>query len=176
MAIQYVYEKSGNRHFVVYSTTGGNKTIIDSRTTNQAAQRLVDKLNVAALAAELAPEAKEVIDPGDAGFADRINPSNFNFSPKLAAIVGAIIGHDYGVRDGRGGHLYSISITSDGCVIAGSTASDGGGAFVGSAADLDRNLAAFRDVLTAADRAEFDRRYRSRVLDYRPATQLGRRR
>lgn len=121
-------------------------------------------------------EAQAVNPVGDAGFADRIHPRNFNFSPKLAAIVGAVIGHDYGVRDGRGGHLYSIAITSDGHVLASSTASGGGGAFVGSAADLDRNLADYRDVLTAADRAEFDRRYRGRVLDYRSSAQPGRRR
>ncbi len=101
-------------------------------------------------------------------FAERISPRNFNFSPKLAAIVGAIIGHDYGVRDGvRGGQLTSIAITSDGFVTAGSTASDGGGAFIGSAADLDRNLDQFRAELTPPDRAAFDRLYQTRVLDYR---------
>ena len=30
-------------------------------------------------------------------FAERINPTNLGFSPKMTAIVGAIIGHDYGV-------------------------------------------------------------------------------
>jgi hypothetical protein len=103
------------------------------------------------------------------GFAERINPRQFNFSPKLVAIVGAVIGHDYGVRDARGGRLYSLSITSDGYVVAGSTASDGGGAFIGSAADLDRNLDAWRAALTEQDRVEFDRIYQARVIDYRPA-------
>jgi hypothetical protein len=100
-------------------------------------------------------------------FAERIDPNHFNFSPKLVAIVGAIIGHDYGARDGRGGRLYSLSITSDGYVTAGSTASDGGGAFIGSADDLDRNLAEYRKELTAEDRAEFDRLYATRVTDWR---------
>ena len=100
-------------------------------------------------------------------FAERIDPSHFNFSPKLVAIVGAIIGHDYGARDGRGGRLYSLSITSDGYVTAGSTASDGGGAFIGSADALDRNLAEYRKELTAEDRAEFDRLYATRVTDWR---------
>src|SRR5712664_4154548 len=68
--------------------------------------------------------------------AERLNPRQYGFSPKLTAIIGAIIGHDYGVRDTRGGHLTSISITSDGYVIARSTASDGGGAFIGDARDL----------------------------------------
>lgn len=100
-------------------------------------------------------------------FADRINPSKFNFSPKLVAIVGAIIGHDYGVRDRRGGLLSHLSITSDGYVTAASTMSDGGGAFIGSADDLERNLSAYRAELTAEDRAEFDRLYALSVQDWR---------
>jgi hypothetical protein len=104
-------------------------------------------------------------------FAERINPSKFNFSPKLVAIVGAIIGHDYGVRDGRGGKLSSLSITSDGFVTASSTMSDGGGAFIGSAAELERNLAEYRTKLTDADRAEFDRFYKVNVRDWRSPVQ-----
>jgi hypothetical protein len=104
-------------------------------------------------------------------FAGRINPRNFNFSPMMAAIVGAIIGHDYGVRDGvRGGQLTSIAITSDGFVTAGSTASDGGGAFIGDASDFHRNLTAFRAALNPQDCAEFDRLYAANVIDYRART------
>ncbi len=103
----------------------------------------------------------------DQEFAERINPRKFNFSPKLAAIVGAIIGHDYGARDERGGQLMSISITSEGYVVAGSTASDGGGAFIGSADDLARNLDAYKAELTPADRAEFEHLYSVRVRDWR---------
>jgi hypothetical protein len=114
------------------------------------------------------PEASQpAVDPGDFGFADRIDPHRFNFSPKLVAIVGAIIGHDYGVKDGRGGTLTSLSITSDGYVNCGSTASDGGGAFIGSADDLERNLDAWKADLTPADRAEFERVYKARVTDWR---------
>src|ERR1039458_5239218 len=51
-------------------------------------------------------------------FAERISPRDLGFSPKMAAIVGAIIGHDYGVRDSRGGQLTSLAITSDGYVTA----------------------------------------------------------
>lgn len=104
-------------------------------------------------------------------FADRINPTNLGYSPKMTAIVGAIIGHDYGVRDRKGGYLTSISITSDGYVTASSTASDGGGAFIGSADDLDSNLADYRFVLGSEasdeDAEEFDRLYKARVYDYR---------
>lgn len=101
-------------------------------------------------------------------FAERVNPRKFNFSPKLTAIVGAILGHDYGVTDRRGGRLTSLSITSDGFVTCGSTASSGGGAFIGSAEDLDRNLDVWKAELSAADRAEFERIYKTRVFDYRP--------
>jgi len=99
-------------------------------------------------------------------FALRINPRIFNFSPKMTAIVGAIIGYDYGVRDARGGRLTSISITSDGFVLAGSTASDGGGAFIGSVDDLKANLYDYVFSLTDEDRAEFNRLYAENVTDY----------
>jgi len=104
-------------------------------------------------------------------FAERINPRNLGFSPKLTAIVGAIIGHDYGVRDRKGGRLTSLSITSDGYVTCGSTASDGGGAFIGSADDLDRNLEQFIMVLhndvSDEDAEEFERVYKANVKDWR---------
>ena len=104
-------------------------------------------------------------------FAERINPRNLGFSPKLTAIVGAIIGHDYGVRDRKGGRLTSLSITSDGYVTCGSTASDGGGAFIGSADDLDRNLEQFIMVLhndvSDEDAEEFERLVKANVKDWR---------
>lgn len=101
--------------------------------------------------------------------AERMNPSRAGFSPKMTAILGAILGHDYGVTDSRGGRLTSISITSDGFVIAGSTASDGGGAFIGGASDLDRNLAQLLNALklTKAETAAFMRVYTTRVRDWR---------
>lgn len=100
-------------------------------------------------------------------FAERINPRKFNFSPKLTAIVGAIIGYDYGVRDRKGGQLTSISITSDGFVIAGSTASDGGGALIGTAGDLNANLTLYFSELAPADLDTFKSLYKSRVSDWR---------
>ncbi len=107
----------------------------------------------------------------DKEFAERINPRNLGFSPKTVAIVGAIIGHDYGVRDGRGGLLTGLSITSDGFVTASSTASDGGGAFIGSAEDLERNVEQFvmvlHDDVSDEDAEEFERVYKTRVIDYR---------
>jgi hypothetical protein len=105
-----------------------------------------------------------------ADFADRVNPRNLGFSPRMTAIVGAIIGHDYGVRDSRGGRLTGLSITSDGFVTAGSTAAYGGGAFIGSADDLERNLADYRFTLAGEndeDAEEFDRLYKQNVRDWR---------
>ena len=104
-------------------------------------------------------------------FAERINPRYLGFSPKMVAIVGAIIGHDYGVRDRKGGRLTSLSITSDGFVTASSTASDGGGAFIGSADDLDRNLEQFvmvlHDDVSDEDAEEFERLVKANVKDWR---------
>ena len=103
--------------------------------------------------------------------AERINPRNLGFSPKMVAIVGAIIGHDYGVRERKGGRLTSLSITSDGWVTASSTASDGGGAFIGTAEDLDRNLEQFvmvlHDDVSDEDAEEFERIYKANVKDWR---------
>jgi hypothetical protein len=99
-------------------------------------------------------------------FEDRINPTRYNFSPKLVAIVGAIIGHDYGVRDRKGGYLTDLSITSDGFVMARSTASDGG-AMIGGASDMERNLELWKAQLNAADAAEFMTHYHC-VTDWRP--------
>lgn len=103
-------------------------------------------------------------------FAERVNPTNLGYSPKMTAIVGAIIGFDYGVRDRKGGLLSGLSITSDGFVMASSTASDGGGAFIGSASDLERNLADYRFTLAGEndeDAEEFDRLYKLNVRDWR---------
>lgn len=84
-------------------------------------------------------------------FAKRINPRKYNFSPKFGAILGALIGYDYGIRDGRGGHITGVSVTSDGFVIGRSTASDGGGAFLGTVSDLHANLGQFFEHLADRD-------------------------
>jgi hypothetical protein len=51
--------------------------------------------------------------------------------------------------------------------MASSTASDGGGAFIGAASDLERNLADYKGELNIADRAEFERLYATNVRDWR---------
>jgi hypothetical protein len=76
---------------------------------------------------------------------ERIHPRKFNFSPKFAALLGAIIGYDYGVTDLQGNSVSSFSITSDGFIISSSNA------FLGDAADLERNLADFYSYISADD-------------------------
>ena len=101
----------------------------------------------------------------------KLNPTQYGFSPKLTAIVGGIIGHDYGVRDRKGGKLGPLSITSDGFVIAQSTAHESG-AFIGEARDLERNLELLLTdaKLTDDEQTEWDNLYRRNVTDWR---QLG---
>lgn len=103
-------------------------------------------------------EFDEVFDPGDAGFADRINPSRFSFGPRLTAVVGAIIGHDYGIQNGAWGYLSNLTITSDGYVTADST-TIGKGAAIGVTHNVARNLSEYLDYLNDKERAEFDRLY-----------------
>jgi hypothetical protein len=100
----------------------------------------------------------------------RINPAKHGYSPRMTAIVGAILGFDYGVRDGHGNQLTSLSITSDGFVIAG-TDPVTSGAFLGDVRDLDRNINMFlADVkLTEDERKEWDAGYAVHVTDWRAA-------
>jgi hypothetical protein len=104
-------------------------------------------------------------------FAEKINPRTLGFSPKMTAVVGAILGYDYGVRDRKGGYLTGLCITSDGFVTASSTASDGGGAFLGVVTDLDRNIEQFLFVLASerdeADVDTFKALYKANVTDWR---------
>lgn len=92
---------------------------------------------------------------------ERIHPRKFSFSPKFAALLGSIIGHDYGVTDRKGNSVSSFSITSDGFIVSSSNA------FLGDAADLERNLADFYTCISADDASEVARRYKANVLDYR---------
>jgi hypothetical protein len=100
--------------------------------------------------------------------AEKLNPHKLGFSPKMAALLGAILGHDYGVTDSRGGRLTSLSITSDGFVICGSTQHESG-AFVGEVSDLERNLEFLLEAahLDVSEAIAFERVYASRVQDYR---------
>lgn len=71
--------------------------------------------------------------------AERINPQKYGYSPLMTAIVGLFIGHDYKIRDSRGGRLTSLAYTSDGYVIASTTSHDTG-IFIGGISDLENNL------------------------------------
>jgi hypothetical protein len=79
-------------------------------------------------------------------------------SGKMAAIVGYILGESWTEPE-----IAALSVTSDGFVLTDAE-------FFGEAADLDRNLL---NLLVAAEvtpeeRADFERRYRERVDDWRP--------
>lgn len=96
-------------------------------------------------------------------FAERIDPRKFNFSPKMTALVGAIIGFDYGVKDVRGNTLRSIAITSDGFIMG-----NGSQSLIGLARYMDANLLQFTTFcLNRADRKRFTALYSKRVTDYR---------
>ncbi|MBF6604220.1 MAG: hypothetical protein IVW53_01370 [Chloroflexi bacterium] len=91
--------------------------------------------------------------------ADKLAPERFTaMSGRMTAIVAYILGESWTEPP-----IAALSVTSDGYV---TTEAD----FMGEAADLDRNLL---DLLIAADltddeRADFERRYRERVDDWRP--------
>lgn len=107
-------------------------------------------------------------NPSVNSLAEKLNPQKLGFSPKMAYLLQAIIGHDYGVRDGRGGFGSSISITSDGFVVV-STSSHESGAFIGAASDLTRNLNLLlaEANLSPEQKIEFDNLYKTHVTDWR---------
>lgn len=76
----------------------------------------------------------------------------------MAAIVGYVLGESWSDPE-----ITWLSVTADGVVLSDA-------ALVGRATDLDRNIL---NMLLAADlsdgeRADFERRYRDRVDDWRP--------
>jgi hypothetical protein len=79
-------------------------------------------------------------------------------SGKMAAIVAYILGESWTEPE-----IAAPSVTSDGFVLTDAE-------FFGEAADLDRNLLNLLvpAEATAQERADFERRYRERVDDWRP--------
>ena len=91
--------------------------------------------------------------------AAKLRPDRFSeMSGKMAAIVGYVLGESWTKPE-----IVALSVTSDGFVTTESE-------FMGEAADLDRNILNLLVAaeLSAAERAEFERRYRDRVDDWRP--------
>ena len=161
--------KSGDKIRVDADTKDWGRLVSDGLVVKAYPNQFVQVYANSILAAVTVRRAEVVLitEPEPPTFTERINPSQFGFSPKLVALVGAIIGHDYGARDRRGGQLLSLSITSDGYVVAQSTASDGGGAFVGDVGDLEENLSLWKEDLSPEDQAEFNRLYVANVKDWR---------
>jgi hypothetical protein len=88
---------------------------------------------------------------------EKLRPDRFSeMSGRMAAIVGV---HPSWTEP----EITALSVTSDGFVTTESE-------FLGEAADLDRNILNLLVAadLSAGDRAEFERRYRERVDDWRP--------
>ena len=91
--------------------------------------------------------------------AEKRHPDRFTeMSGKMAAIVAYVLEEAWSEPA-----ITSLSVTADGHVTADHE-------FLGTAADLDRNLLdlLLAAELTADERAEFERRYRERVDDWRP--------
>ncbi len=90
----------------------------------------------------------------------KLHPSRFTaMSGKMAAIVGCILGESWTRPPIR-----NLTITSDGGLLA-----NDGNEFIGSADDLDRNLARLIRVagLTPAEKATFARLRQARIEDWR---------
>jgi hypothetical protein len=91
--------------------------------------------------------------------AAKLHPDRFTaMSGRMAAIVAYILGESWSQPE-----IVALSVTSDGFVTTEAE-------FFGAAADLDRNLLNLLIAagLTNEERAEFERRYRERVDDWRP--------
>ncbi len=114
---------------------------------------------------EISPTSRQQLNRDHDALVKSLDPRKLGYSPKMSAIIGALLGHDYGVRDSRGGQFTGeFNVTSDGFVIASSTASESG-AFIGTVRDFDCNLSRLMlDAhLTAQEAAEFSRILATRV-------------
>lgn len=99
------------------------------------------------------------IERGAMTLASKLHPDRFSaMSGKMAAIVAYILGESWTEPE-----IAALSVTSDGFVLTDAE-------FFGEAADLDRNLLNLLVAAeaTAQERADFERRYRERVDDWRP--------
>ena len=95
--------------------------------------------------------------------AQKLHPSRFTaMSPKMAAIVAFILGEQWTVPT-----INSLTITSDGILLTAL-----GNEVIGSAADLENNLARLMVAadLAPSEVAEVNRLYASRVSDWRHAS------
>ena len=97
--------------------------------------------------------------------AEKLHPARFpGMSGRMAAVVGHILGVDWTKPS-----IAELVVTGDGYVLARNEGDCGCNAFIGSAADLQRN---WRNLLGAAEltgteRREADHRYRRAVRSHR---------
>jgi len=97
--------------------------------------------------------------------AEKLDPRPLGYSPKMSTIIGAILGHDYGVSGGHIGTLTGeFSVTSDGFVIASCTGHESG-AFFGGITEFEQNIQRLlKDAnLNEKERKEFDALYAQHV-------------
>ena len=95
----------------------------------------------------------------------KLHPSRFTeMSPKMAAIVGCIIGERF-----TNPSLVELSITSDGYVLGRREGDCGLNEWIGSADDLERNWKALIEVanLTVEEVNQAQARYHSVIIDWR---------
>ena len=97
----------------------------------------------------------------------RIVARRYRMSPKMAAIVGHIIGENWTTP-----RITQMAITSDGHVMAGVDGDPGLNDYLGVVGDLDRNWLDLLDKaeLTPAHRAEAEAAYIARITDHRVAS------
>lgn len=99
--------------------------------------------------------------------AEKLHPSRFTrMSPKMMAIVGAILGETW-----TNPTLASFVITSDGHVLAERTGDVGANEFIGAVEDFEGNVRRLLDAaeLSPDERADFYTLYNAVVTDHRSA-------
>lgn len=92
---------------------------------------------------------------------DKLHPRRFpNMSPKMAAILGCILGEKYTEPA-----IEALCVTSDGCLLAQHEGDIGFNDFMGTSRDLERNWRNLLDAaeLTEAEREAADALYRQHV-------------
>lgn len=97
---------------------------------------------------------------------DKVDPRRLGCSPATAMIVGAILNHDFGARNGRGQRITNLWVSEDGFVVV--QTHDCNYEFIGTAYDLYQTLMGVlkRAELTPPERDEFTQMFESRILNF----------
>lgn len=101
----------------------------------------------------------------DSKLVEKLHPRRFTgMSPRMAFLVGGILGQRWATCPRHRTSSGNLSITSDGYLLACE-----GNCFIGSVEDWERNLTELLQVadLTTEERAEWEALYASKVTDWR---------